>query len=273
MWWTYIFAIRKKSITKWKEITDEQLLILITHSPIQTVRTDWKSIQKIKKKMTLQINYYIITVVIAIFIIMALLQIITLIKLKRVSRRLWKQKKYARELDIRLSSVERTMNKEYHKADKANGPKQNQETVQDYETSSNIEATDDKNKKVNESVKTTQALTLKNEYLKTGQSNQTFFFKGDEINHSGAYFKVTYYYDSQNLFSDGKLDIIDGTNISNIKTMDFSFRINAIRIKNENIITLQDATNYEQTHSGKLKYNNNDKVWDIKSPVEIKLIK
>lgn len=104
------------------------------------------------------------------------------------------------------------------------------------------------------------------QYLKAGR-NEPFFWQGSESDPNGAYFKVTYYDDDKK--HEGRFSII--TDISNIKTMEESFRKLTIKIVSKGIL-LQEASSFtEIPNSGRLKLEDN--VWTIKNPIEIKLKK
>lgn len=102
------------------------------------------------------------------------------------------------------------------------------------------------------------------QYLKTGRGTDDFFFEGKVDDRTGASFLVKYEEGS----SEGDFYLI--VDVANLRTMDVGFRKKVIKIINNGLI-LKDATEFKHSHPGKVKYDANNHVWVIISPLEIEI--
>lgn len=102
------------------------------------------------------------------------------------------------------------------------------------------------------------------QYLKTGRGTDNFFFEGKVDDRTGASFLVKYEEGS----SEGDFYLI--VDVANLRTMDVGFRKKVIKIINNGLI-LKDATEFKHSHPGKVKYDANNHVWVIISPLVIEI--
>jgi hypothetical protein len=102
------------------------------------------------------------------------------------------------------------------------------------------------------------------QFVQAGRGDVNFFFEGSETDKSGCFFMIEY-----NDLSEGEYSII--TDIANIRTINLAFAKHVLRVEKSGV-TMRQAKGFTQTpHSGKVRYNQADKVWMIESPVTIKL--
>jgi hypothetical protein len=269
LYWVY----DKKFSETHGNLTCEQAIIQIVQSTIDTVKADCNSLKENKNKMTLQIQY-ILAVIIAILVIMALFLIITLLKVRRMLKDLNKQEERCDHLEDEVNEIKwKNCSSEPNKANSKNAgaesEKRSQEEVKKQEATDQTISSNPNDGFVE--IKDSKSIPkIKKEYLKAGRENESFFWAGSENDSAGSYFVVIY--DPKKTGYEGKLNIIDGTDIANIKTINTSFYKKAIKVIESNL-TLQEAKNYNQVTPGKVIFDEKDRVWKIVSPVVIKLFK